>query len=182
MDLKLKTISKSGIGEAIAKAELYRYLNEPEEAESICRDILAADPQNMLGMRMLGLSITDQFEGRPSDRYGEVERIFDGLAGSVRTVLLHGAALRAAGEGAASRWGVRRIRCCRCSSGRCNVLRRRRRFGLRAMMIRSCGGIGACGCCRASRILSRKKRLRWRLGIVHRIEAVTGDWRSEASS
>jgi len=37
MDLKLKTISKSGIGEAIAKAELYRYLNEPEEAESICR-------------------------------------------------------------------------------------------------------------------------------------------------
>ena len=50
MDLKLKTISKSGIGEAIAKAELYRYLNEPEEAESICRDILAADPQNMLGI------------------------------------------------------------------------------------------------------------------------------------
>src|ERR1700685_4145158 len=79
MDLKLKTISKSGIGEAIAKAELYRYLNEPEEAESICRDILAADPQNMLGLRVLGLSITDQFEGRPSDRYNEVERIFDGL-------------------------------------------------------------------------------------------------------
>jgi tetratricopeptide (TPR) repeat protein len=79
MDLKLKTISKSGIGEAIAKAELYRYLNEPEEAESICRDILAADPQNMLGLRMLGLSITDQFEGRPSDRYNEVEKIFDGL-------------------------------------------------------------------------------------------------------
>ena len=44
MDLKLKTISKSGIAEAIAKAELYRYLNEPEEAESICRDILAVDP------------------------------------------------------------------------------------------------------------------------------------------
>jgi hypothetical protein len=79
MDLKLKTISKSGIGEAIAKAELYRYLNEPEEAESICRDILAADPQNMLGMRMLGLSITDQFEGRPSDRYAEVESIFNEL-------------------------------------------------------------------------------------------------------
>jgi hypothetical protein len=82
MDLKLKTISKSGIGEAIAKAELYRYLNEPEEAESICRDILAADPQNMLGLRMLGLSITDQFDGRASDRYNEVERIFDGLADS----------------------------------------------------------------------------------------------------
>ena len=103
MDLKLKTISKSGIGEAIAKAELYRYLNEPEEAESICRDILAADPQNMLGLRMLGLSITDQFEGRPSDRYGEVERIFDGLQDAYES-LLHGAALRTASEGATPRW------------------------------------------------------------------------------
>lgn len=79
MDLKLKTISKSGIGEAIAKAELYRYLNEPEEAESICRDILTADPNSMLGLRTLGLAITDQFEGKPSDRYAEVEKIFDGL-------------------------------------------------------------------------------------------------------
>ena len=41
MEFKLKTISKAGIPEAISKAELYRSLNEPEEAESICRDILA---------------------------------------------------------------------------------------------------------------------------------------------
>jgi len=79
MDLKLKTISKSGIGEAIAKAELYRYLNEPEEAESICRDILAADPKHMLGLRTLGLAITDQFTGEPTDRYAEVEAIFHRL-------------------------------------------------------------------------------------------------------
>ena len=82
MDLKLKTISKSGIGEAIAKAELYRYLNEPEEAESICRDILAADPKHMLGLRTLGLAITDQFTGGPGDRYAEVEKIFGSLADS----------------------------------------------------------------------------------------------------
>jgi hypothetical protein len=79
MDLKLKTISKSGIGEAIAKAELYRYLNEPEEAESICRDVLAADAKHMLGLRTLGLAITDQFTGGPSDRYAEVEAIFERL-------------------------------------------------------------------------------------------------------
>jgi tetratricopeptide (TPR) repeat protein len=76
MDLKLKTISKSGIPEAIAKAELYRNLNEPEEAESICRDILAADPNHALGLRTLGLSITDQFNGGAADRYAEVEAIF----------------------------------------------------------------------------------------------------------
>jgi tetratricopeptide (TPR) repeat protein len=79
MDLKLKTISKSGIPEAIAKAELYRYLNEPEEAESICRDVLAAEPKHVLGLRTLGLAITDQFVGGASDRYAEVEAIFQRL-------------------------------------------------------------------------------------------------------
>jgi hypothetical protein len=79
MDLKLKTISKSGIPEAIAKAELYRYLNEPEEAESICRDVLVADPNHMMGLRTLGLAITDQFTGAPSDRYSEAEAIFQRL-------------------------------------------------------------------------------------------------------
>jgi tetratricopeptide (TPR) repeat protein len=79
MDLKLKTISKAGIGEAIAKAELYRYLNEPEEAESICRDVLAADANHMLGLRTLGLAITDQFTGGPADRYAEGEAIFERL-------------------------------------------------------------------------------------------------------
>ena len=80
MDLTLKTISKSGIPEAIAKAELYRYLNEPEEAESICRDVVAAEPKHMLGLRTLGLAITDQFTGETSDRYSEVEAIFQRLA------------------------------------------------------------------------------------------------------
>jgi len=64
MDLKLKTISKDGIAEALSKVELYRYLNEPEEAESICHDILVADPENQIAQRLLGLTITDQFEGR----------------------------------------------------------------------------------------------------------------------
>lgn len=79
MGLRLKTISKDGIPEAISKVELHRYLNEPEEAESICRDILAADPENQLALRLLGLALTDQFEGRHSDRYGEAEKIFQGL-------------------------------------------------------------------------------------------------------
>jgi hypothetical protein len=80
MDLKLKTISISAIDEAIAKAELYRSLNEPEEAESICRDILAADPSHHIGRRLLGLAITDQFTGEGADRFVEAEKIFQGLA------------------------------------------------------------------------------------------------------
>jgi hypothetical protein len=75
MEYNLKSISKAGIAEATAKVELYRYLNEPEEAESICRDILAIEPQHQLALRLLGLSITDQFSGDASDRSREVEQI-----------------------------------------------------------------------------------------------------------
>ena len=75
----LKSISKAGIPEAIAKAELYRNLNEPEETESICRDILAVDPGHQLARRLLGLAMTDQFIGATSDRYAEVLSIFQGL-------------------------------------------------------------------------------------------------------
>src|SRR2546422_1463395 len=80
MPHELKSISKAGIPEAIAKVELYRYLNDPEEAESICRDILAVDPQHQLARRMLGLAITDQFIGAASDRYSEVQSIFRNCA------------------------------------------------------------------------------------------------------
>ena len=79
MELKLKPISKSGIAEAISKVELYRYLNEPEEAESICHDILAVEPNHALATRLLGLAITDQFTGSELDRYAEAERVFEGL-------------------------------------------------------------------------------------------------------
>jgi hypothetical protein len=79
MPHQLKSISKAGISEALAKVELYRYLNEPEEAESICRDILAVDPEQQLAKRMLGLTITDQFTGSSSDRYAETQGIFQSL-------------------------------------------------------------------------------------------------------
>jgi len=80
MDYQLKSISKPGIAEALAKVELYRYLNEPEESESICRDILAVDPNQQLALRLLGLSITDQFTGGVSDRCREAEELFARLA------------------------------------------------------------------------------------------------------
>lgn len=76
MTYELKRISTAGITEAIAKAELYRSLGEPEEAESICRDILAIEPQHQLAMRLLGLSLTDQFTGDSSDRDREAEESF----------------------------------------------------------------------------------------------------------
>ncbi len=79
MKFGLKSISKAGIPEAISKAELYRNLNEPGEAESICRDILAVEPDHQIALRLLALSITDQFTGGAADRYTEAESLFQGL-------------------------------------------------------------------------------------------------------
>ena len=57
----LKSLSKNVIPEALKKAERYRLLNEPQGAESICRDILEADPGNQKATVMLILCLTDQF-------------------------------------------------------------------------------------------------------------------------
>jgi hypothetical protein len=79
MELKLKSISRAGIPEALSKAERYRFLNEPGETESICRDILAVEPDHQKAQRALGLAITDQFTGGAADRYAEAESIFQSL-------------------------------------------------------------------------------------------------------
>jgi hypothetical protein len=57
----LKTISSSGIPDAMAKAEQYRLLNYPVAAESICLDILEVDPDNQHALITLLLARTDQF-------------------------------------------------------------------------------------------------------------------------
>ena len=58
---QLKTISADGIPHALEKAERYRLLNDPAQAESICRDILAVDADNQEALRVLILTLTDQF-------------------------------------------------------------------------------------------------------------------------
>jgi tetratricopeptide (TPR) repeat protein len=80
MERQFKTISKSGIAGALAKVQHYRYLNQAEEAESICRDILTADPENQIALRQLGLAITDQFSGAGSDRLREAQDCFEKLS------------------------------------------------------------------------------------------------------
>ncbi len=58
---ELKPISRDGIPEALSKAERYRLLNEPWQAESICHDVLAVEPEHQQAVVMLLLSLTDQF-------------------------------------------------------------------------------------------------------------------------
>jgi hypothetical protein len=59
---ELKSLSKDAIPAALEKAERYRLLNEPAEAESICLDVLKADPENQAAIVTLLLALTDRFE------------------------------------------------------------------------------------------------------------------------
>jgi hypothetical protein len=74
----LKPLSKEAIPGALAKAERYRLLNEPEQAESICLDILAVDPENQPVLVHLILALTEQLHT------GEAGRVSDAQALLVR--------------------------------------------------------------------------------------------------
>jgi hypothetical protein len=61
MEFELKDISPEAVSRALAKAERYRLLNEPGEAESICRDVLRIEPDNQEALTALVLALTEQF-------------------------------------------------------------------------------------------------------------------------
>ena len=65
---KLERISPQAIPAALQKAERYRLLNEPLQAESICLDILAVEPDNQKALVTLILALSDQFaSGNPAN-------------------------------------------------------------------------------------------------------------------
>ena len=57
----LKPLSKESIPKALIRAKHYRLLNEPWQAESICRDVLEVNPDHQQALLYLILAITDQF-------------------------------------------------------------------------------------------------------------------------
>jgi len=72
---ELKPLSPAAIPAALAKAERYRLLNEPDQSQSICEDVLRADPDNQPALVMLILSLTDEFprhHARSASRAEEV--------------------------------------------------------------------------------------------------------------
>ena len=58
---ELKKLTVEGIGNSMRKAERYRFLAEPLEAESIYLDVLEVDPDNHAARVLRILSLTDQF-------------------------------------------------------------------------------------------------------------------------
>jgi hypothetical protein len=60
---ELKCLTPEGVPAALAKAYRYRLLNEPEQAESICLDVLRIEPGNQDALTALILSLTDRLGG-----------------------------------------------------------------------------------------------------------------------
>src|SRR3954465_15762481 len=67
MNFELKWLSREAVPAALEKAVRYRLLNEPEQAESICEDVLRVDPHNHEALTTLILALTDRLYGpRPA--------------------------------------------------------------------------------------------------------------------
>ncbi|HEX8791246.1 MAG TPA: hypothetical protein VF765_09890 [Polyangiaceae bacterium] len=71
MALSMKRLPRTSLDAALAKAEHYRDLNQPEEAESICRDVLDVDAGSQRAWKLLGLALTDRL---PTHKVGLLEQ------------------------------------------------------------------------------------------------------------
>jgi tetratricopeptide (TPR) repeat protein len=87
---ELKPLSSEAIPAAMEKAERYRLLNEPWQAESICRDIVAQDPENQDALIALLLSITDQFKSERSRRVKDAKEVLERLRGDYERAYYEG--------------------------------------------------------------------------------------------
>src|SRR5919109_4714476 len=85
----LKPLSREGIPAALKKAERYRLLNEPWEAESICRDVLEVEGGNQEALITLLLALTDQF-GADSSEVEEARALIPRLEGDYRRAYYSG--------------------------------------------------------------------------------------------
>jgi hypothetical protein len=86
----LKPLSTDAIPAALGKAERYRLLNEPGQAESICLDVLAIDPGNQAALVMLVLALSDQFGGQPAQALQRARAALTQLAGEYERAYYEG--------------------------------------------------------------------------------------------
>lgn len=81
MSYELKPLTARNLDAAVTLAKHYRDLNQPEEAESICRDVLAVAPTNEEAWRTLGLALTDRFPTAWMTLFDEACHAFAKLGG-----------------------------------------------------------------------------------------------------
>jgi tetratricopeptide (TPR) repeat protein len=87
---KLKPLSKEAVPAALEKAHRYRLLNEPVEAESICRDILEIDPDNQDALATLFLALTDQLGDHLGSTLQQAQEVLSRIRDEYSRTYRHG--------------------------------------------------------------------------------------------
>lgn len=88
----LKSLDGHDLDQAQRKAEKYRDLNQPDETDSICRDVLAVEPRHQAALRSLGLSLTDRYDGDGLQLHREALGVFERLESRYERVYYTGIA------------------------------------------------------------------------------------------
>ena len=100
-----KLISRDAVPLALEKAERYRLLNEPSQAESICLDVLAVDPENQRVLVLLILALTDQLQTGSTDCIQKAEALVPRLNGEYERSYYSGIIFERRGYARASHGG-----------------------------------------------------------------------------
>jgi hypothetical protein len=90
MTFEPKLISRESVPAALEKAQRYRLLNEPEAAESICLDVLAADPENQQARILQVLAVSDQMKRELSSGLRRARALLPGIADEYRRLYYGG--------------------------------------------------------------------------------------------
>src|SRR6266545_2285222 len=143
--LTLKPLSMAGLAAALEKAERYRLLNEPREAESICLDVLEVDPEHQRALVILLLAITDQFGQRNPEEVGQARALLPRLRDEMSARITPGSSTSARRRRSSRR--ARRAAPRRRTTGsarRWICLRKPKRSARPATTTCSCAGTPAC--------------------------------------
>ena len=105
--MELKAIRPSGVEAALARAKQYRLLNEPFEAESICRDILAVASAHEEAKVVLVLALTDQFRHEFAQTFERAKEALAGLENAYEQIYYQGVVFERRGIAQLRRSGSR---------------------------------------------------------------------------
>jgi len=155
---ELKALSREGVARALDKAERYRLLNEPAEAESICLDVLRLEPDNQQALVALLLSLTDQFDHDAPDAVSQAQALLPRLKDDYARAYYAGiVAERRAQPQAGRRAAASPTASC---ARRCRSTRRRRACGRPATTTRCCASTPACASWSGTRTRRRRRARR----------------------
>lgn len=88
--MDLKRIPETAVDQALERARHYRVLNEPNQAESICLDILDVAPDHQEALTTLILALTDQFERRLPERFRRAQELLKQVRGDYQRTYYEG--------------------------------------------------------------------------------------------